>query len=172
MTEDGNKIIFIGKKYHYIFLNHESLSDIVKWNDNVEFKANFSDNFFVTLDNKITGKYEVTCECNDIDNTKKQWLKDHGFVRLLKEEKTIYKKVDNVTGDRYLSNNLVFDKYEKIDEKYSITVETEKTSLGVAGRVALTPIAVAEDGVATIGAVGILIIAAPFAAGHYILDTN
>ena len=170
MTEDSKKIIFIGRNHHYIFVDDIGLSDIIKMNNVAKFNSHFNNNFYLNSDNEISGDYEVTCECKGADFSKKQWLKEHGFIKKQIDNTVIYVKKSKVTGIRYSSNNLAFDSYEKIDKDYKITVETEKTALGITGRAALTPIAVAEDGIATIGTVGLLVIAAPFAAGHYVVS--
>ena len=176
ITSDGEKLVFIGKKYHYIFSSQDSLKNILQWQDRKILKANFYDKFSVDANNKITGRYAISCECNDATKLQIQWLEDNGFHRLIRkqpspsDETNIYVKESQITGYRYLANNLKLDKYAILNNAYKITVETDYTIADKAVRVAETPIAVAEDGVATFFLVPLLVIATPFAIADGVFD--
>jgi hypothetical protein len=170
ITANGEKLIFIGEKYHYIFANQDSLNNILQWPDRKLLKAAFFNNFSVDAKNKIIGRFAIVCFCHDASKKQIQWLENNEFHRFNKnnltstDDKGTYIKEIKIAGDRYLSNNLSLDKYDKLNNEYQIQVETDYTFLDTAGRVALTPIAVAEDGLATFMLIPIVVIGIPFYA--------
>jgi len=156
ITTNGEKLIFIGKQYHYIFANEVSLNKVLQWQDRKILKAAFFDKFSVDAKNKITGHFAILCFCHDATADQIQWLKNNEFHRFnIKnlsppDDKNTYIKEIQITGDRYLSNNISLDKYEKLNNEYHIQIDTDPSFLDTAGQIALTPIAVAEDGLVTI----------------------
>lgn len=168
ITEKGDKLIFIGEKYHYIFANETSLNSVLQWQDRGILKAAFYNDFSVDANNKVTGQFEILCFCHGATKEQIQWLENNGFHKLANmndafpDDGKNYKKQIQVSGDRYLSNNLSLIKYDKLNYEYRIQVETDFTALGIAGRIAYTPIAVAEDGVATLLLMPLLAIGLPF----------
>ena len=82
-TKDGEKLIFIGEKYHYIFNGTDDLNKLLKWKHRELLKANFDSNFFVSRTNKITGKYKITCSCDNATEDQLQWLKKNEFIKIL-----------------------------------------------------------------------------------------
>lgn len=166
-TNDGDELIFIGDKYHYIFSNTDSLNDVLRWKDRALLKAQFNDNFVVSTDNIVTGNYITTCICNNATSNQIKWLKDNGFNNIIEKNKlttlkhVTYFKEGAIIGRRYLPNDISFDELEKLNNTYRIRVEEEKTLLGIAGRVAETPFTVAGDGVIFLGLAAIMIVTSP-----------
>ena len=169
-TKDKSEFVFIGGEYHYIFQNTSSLVDILNWEDRELLTALFYDSFVVDSSNAITGSYVIVCPCHNLEKDQEKWLEHMGFTRPSDDElsrlggNVTYVKQGRIHGTRYLSGDVEFPHSARLNRIYSIQVEEERNYSfgGKMGRAALTPIAVAEDGVATIGLGAALIVAVPF----------
>jgi len=165
-TEDGEKLVFVGKKYHYIFSDTSSLFDILTWQNRRLLIGRFDKSFRVDSSNNIEGSYTIDCLCENADVNQIRWLKTKGFVEYNKHQESngevTYRKEGYIRGVRYLSRDIEFNNTTNLNNEYDIFVETEHTTPGVIGRIALTPIAIAEDGAATIGLVALVAVGIPF----------
>jgi len=81
-----------------------------------------------------------------------------------------YLKEGEIHGTRYSSGDIEFPKAASLSRVYKIQVETAHSSTGKIGRAAITPVAVTEDGVATIGLGALLIVAVPFWAADIVVE--
>lgn len=163
-TEDSHQLVFIGKDYHYIFPDSASLLEILNWKDRGFLRAQFSEPFRVDSSNAVTGMYAITCECWGITSDQVSWLEHRGFKRGAEVDGVVtLRKEGDIAGKRYASGGIQLPDISRLNKSYEIQIETDFSNAGVAGRIALTPIAVAEDGIATVGLGYLLLIAAPFA---------
>lgn len=164
ITEDGKKLVFIGKKHHYIFDNEDTLKGILQWEHRGLLQAKFWDRFAVDESNGIAGSYEIQCDCKDATSEQKTWLQKMGFKQIIEQGSLtglIFE--DELEGKRYAAGEVSLDGYSKLNREYDVLVEAEMTTSGRLVRAAFTPVAIAEDGIATIGLVALMVIAAPFA---------
>jgi len=172
-TEDGKNFVFIGEKYHYVFDNHKSLKQILLWKDRAVLKAIFHEKFILDNLNHISGNLRVICECKNATATQISWIENRGFIKsrasdaqfyslLGIETEALYILEIRLSGVRYLANDLALDKYAKLNKTYKVVIEEPKSTSGVIGRVLLTPISVAEDGIAVIGFIPIVAVGVPF----------
>lgn len=166
---NNSSLIVIGGEYHYIFSKDSAPLPILAWEGRKLLRADFSSAFEVDEKNRITGEYSVICTCESASQEELHWLETNGFGRI---ESGFYSKTYNIKGNRYSSGTAKFPSPHQLNNNYSIKVRAPHSASGVMGRAALTPIAIAEDGVATIGVGALLIIAAPFVAADKISDLN
>jgi hypothetical protein len=170
-TEDNRQLIFIGKDYHYIFPDTSSLFEILNWKDRGFLRVHFSEPFHVDSQNIVTGVYAIDCQCWGITSDQVKWLEQRGFKRGAEIEGTIaLRKEGDIVGTRYASGGIQLPNISTLNTSYEIQIETDFSNAGVAGRIALTPIAVAEDGVATVGLGYLLLIGAPFAIVNMVIN--
>lgn len=170
-TEDTRQLVFIGEDYHYIFPDASSLFEILNWPDRGVLRAHFSKPFHVDSQNIVTGSYVIRCECWGISADKITWLEQRGFKRFAgADDAVLLQKVGDIVGKRYASGGVQLPDTSEFITSYEIRIETDFSNAGVVGRAAFTPIAVAEDGVATIGLGYLLLIAAPFAIVDMVID--
>lgn len=170
-TEDTRQLVFVGKDYHYIFPDTSSLFEILNWKDRGFLRGHFSKPFHVDSQNIVTGVYAIDCQCWGITSDQVKWLEQRGFKRAEKIEGTmVLRKEGDIVGTRYASRGIHLPNISNLNTSYEIQIETDFSNAGVAGRIALTPIAVAEDGVATVGLGYLLLIAAPFAIVDMVIN--
>jgi hypothetical protein len=171
VTEDARQLVFIGREYHYIFPDASSLIDILNWSDRGLLRGEFSAPFRLDSQNVITGTYAISCTCNDVTSGQVRWLEQKGFERAADTEgASMFRKVGHIAGTRYASGGIRFPTTLPLNDRYEIDIQTDFTSAGIVGRAALTPIAVAEDGIATVGLGYLVLIAAPFAVADMVIE--
>lgn len=142
ISKETNKIVFLGKKYHYIFDDSSKILDRLFLNKkDFELKVSYS-NF------KINLKNEVTTELNIFTNKKltaKQlsFLKELGF----KKSREYIEKTIKLNGNIYLPDPKVnYDIVSsKLSKDYNITLEYEKGFFRKSTAVVLTPVTVVVD---------------------------
>lgn len=121
ISEDGNSLVFVGIKYHYVFVNNDELKDLLLWEDRRLLKASFNENFVVRNSNKIMGSYSLICNCAHLTLKQTQWLKTNGFN---KGDSNIYMKTSSLSGKRYLADDVVSNnEYANLTHPYEITIE-------------------------------------------------
>ena len=173
-TKDGRKLIIIGDKYHYVFSGTEQLNVILQSKYSKLLKAEFHKNFMVNNNNKISGEYRIICNYKNPSDDLNNWLIDNGFKKTLvtnkcSENNIIYSKESEIFGERFSTKNQSFDRGKKLNEKYLIFVEEERSALGTVSRIAQTPIAITIDG-AMIYGVALLAPALPLLIVGSIID--
>lgn len=170
-TEDTRQLVFIGKDYHYIFSDVSSLFEILNWPDRGILRAHFSKPFHVDSQNIVTGSYAIHCECWGISADQIAWLEQRGFRRSAGTDgAVVLQKEGDIVGKRYASGGVQLSNTSELITSHEVQIETDFSSAGVVGRAAFTPVAVAEDSVATIGLGYLLLIAAPFAIVDMVID--
>ena len=155
----GNTII--GNRYHYIFEKDSAPLSILSWSGRKYLRADFSSAFNIYSDNSITGEYSLDCSCESASSEDIQWLESNGFKL---HENGQYRKTLQVNGTRYRAGSNKIANSQNFNHEYYITIKRPHPTRSKISRIALTPIAVAFDGIATIGMLPLLIFAAPFMA--------
>lgn len=161
-TEDGSKIVIVGDKYHYVFINQHSLSELIKWEQKNILEFKFNEHFKLSPQNKLTGNYIVTCKCNNATHEQINWLRSKGFNQSSDKQFAYYRE-DSISGTLYLSNNTDLSKYEKINKKYEVTVES-RHAFDTLAKIAFTPVALVIDVGNAVIYGSALVIATPFIA--------
>ena len=157
VTEDGSKVVVLGKSYHYIFNDiTPSLKQILTSPLRKVVAADLS-NFYVRRDNVVTGDYTVSLVAEASDEDRRSAV-DAGFVT---PGLTLS---GHLEGRRYSAENFPPPaKTQEFTRPYVVTIREQESSSRLAGKILLTPIAVAADGVLILGGLALLLI---FLAAH------
>lgn len=150
ISADKSKLVFIGKKYHYIFEASPSLTLALAASFRKKLTGEF-DKFYVEYNEDIGGGYRLYLP--------------HKFASKMEEKEALmmgFKKGDGesyfmdgkISGRRYAANGPVIPNAtaEKLNKNYSIAIEERPSALKTVGRIAATPVTVLADGVLSIGA--------------------
>ena len=162
VTEDGKKLVVLGKQYHYI-LDMPAHLDVVlaapyrKW-------VTASLYGFVAKGDKITGDFDLHIR----DARKRMTADDYqraladGFTE--RDAQLVLR--GSVSGTRYTTDGFKLDQNSSTFNKpYEISVTDAITPAGTAVRLLATPVTLAADGVLVIGAVVLSPLIVPFVIG-------
>lgn len=157
ITSDSEKLIVLGKRYHYIFPIDKNLKNILESQERKLLTPLFKD-LIVDENNDIRGNYSLVYNATDKLDINSKWLLANGFKikKIADSIKTSYIYNGKLSGTRYLPTEKVSFNHT-FNKNYEIVVEIEPSNLDIAGRILATPITVAEDG-ALIYAMGVLIV--------------
>lgn len=151
-TKDGEKIVILGKKYHYIF-NDDSLvlNKLLDWENNSKLEIE-KYNIRITENNKIIGsiilKTKVEKNLNNVlDEQDKSFLQTLGFQNSGSNEAILKKKII-VSGARYApKSDANYDTTSTSNKEFKIKVEVDDDFVDIAKKIAFTPVTVLADGV-------------------------
>ena len=141
ISDDSEKLVIIGNKYHYIFELDHDLKKILLSKNKSQLKARFS-LFKVNGNNVVSGKYYL----NYIGDNKeyRDWLNKVGFESRINRDRTVFSYSGSMIGQRYTANKKIITT-NNFNKQYTLRVE-EPSTLSI-GKVLATPIAVVADGV-------------------------
>jgi hypothetical protein len=158
MTEDGSQLIVLGKSYHYVF-NHitPSLRQVLVSPLRRMVMTSLSE-FYVTRDNVVTGDYTLRLSTEASEEERRQAI-DAGFGA---PELNLS---GHLEGIRYSAEGFAARAdTQEFTRPYVVIIREEDSRSRLAGKILLTPIAVAADGVLVIGAlalIALVIVVAP-----------
>lgn len=161
ITEDGKKLVLVGKKYHYIFDLDSELKDILLSKRNERLTTYF-DTFKVDENNKVVGGYALYYPINQPQMDQDiNWLKQMGFtwsgVGSPLEEKKEYCKDFKLVGMRYLLKDPKTVGTPS-NTKYCLMVEEPDYQFSTSERLFMTPVSVAADGVLILGGTALFLL--------------
>ena len=146
VTEDGSRLVVLGKRYHYIFNDiTPSLRHILGSPLRKAVAADLT-NFYVKRDNGVTGNYLISLTPQASEEEKQEAIAA-GFA----------------TPDLNLSGHLEGMRYSaegfppipptlEFTRPYVVEIREQESGAWVAGKILLTPIALAADGALILGA--------------------
>jgi len=151
VTEDGSKVVVVGEKHHYIF--HDitpSLKQILTGPLRKVVAASLS-NFYVRRDNVVTGDYTISLVPEASDEDRRRAI-DAGFVT---PELTLS---GHLEGTRYSAEGFPpLAKTQEFTRPYVVSIREQDSSSRLAGKILLTPITVAADGILILGGVALIL---------------
>lgn len=153
ITKDGQRIVLLGKKYHYIFDDKsDTIKKLLSWESRSKLEMEI--NGFL-VNNTIDVNASVTVKANSsvkLSDQEKGFLKDLGFTKARSND-TVLKKKINLVGTRYLPKSGVnYDKSSSFSKEYRVSIE--QSSFGDKTiKIAFTPVALATDGVLMVAGV-------------------
>lgn len=166
ITENADKLVVIGEQYHYVFKLDTGLRNILSSPKRKELKPKFR-MFKVDDENRIKGSY--TLFYTNRDDSADEWLITKGFKKGGHHPGgVVYRFNGKLEGVRYAAGKSVTSQI-KFSKDYFVKVEQPSSMLGTAGKVIATPVAIAADGVMTIGGTVMFIM---FATTSVIFDKH
>ena len=184
-NKNGNQIVFLGEKYHYIFTqNTQEFSELLKQREFLNlFKKNFD--IYSVLDPHDNRRIQTTITLyipnKNLNKNQRAWLANHKFIptdngqintpypdpyatpttRYINE--VTYKKSFIIKGTRYLAKSEVNQRATKLKEPITLNIMgqqyKDKNSLY---QIAKTPIALATDVTSDILVIGANVLLSPF----------
>lgn len=152
MTEDGKKVVFLGKKYHYIIDASPELNSLLSWHNRHLIQPYFK-LLEVDRENQLTGFYELYVSTENLPKTEVRWLEQQGLEKSTDSSLVLKNKI---IGVRYTAKKLSSKQLsEKMSKSYSMTISTPRSRLTKA---ALSPLAIAVDGVIVLTMVPLAVI--------------
>jgi hypothetical protein len=146
-TNDGKKIVILGKKYHYIFDDEsQTLFKLLSWINKSKLEIE-NYNFRLSEINKITGSITIKSKApknsdEDLNEEDISFLNKFGFT----SDGNIFKKNIILSGQRYSPKSGVnYDKIDPLNKEYKFNVEVSDY-VDRTKKIVLTPVAVAIDG--------------------------
>jgi hypothetical protein len=146
-TEDGKKIVIIGKKYHYVFDDEsQTLIKLLSWINKSKLEIE-NYNFRVSEINKITGSIAIKSKApknsdEDLNEEDIYFFNKFGFT----SDGNIFKKNIILSGQRYSPKSGVnYDKIDTSNKEYKFNIEVSDYA-DRTKKIVLTPVAVAIDG--------------------------
>lgn len=170
ISPDGHKIVFLGKKYHYIFDDKNSeLKDLLLWEGrNLLEISNF--HIEVTAFNKMKGNILISVSKNHSKSMPEDYIK---FLKKSEFRVREYKHLDEISakkqiyfsGTRYLPKpNTNYDINSSLNQEYRVTIRYNDL-YDQSKKIALTPVAVAADATGFVLGVTAMVLFIPFIVG-------
>jgi hypothetical protein len=152
-SEDGEKLVFIGDDYHYVFDVPVRLSLSLHSSFRKSLFAKFKE-FRVDKNAHIIGNITITLDESASQKDKKE------AIELGYDEESVSPTLElSLQGKRYKSGGVATDRVEyKLNYTYKLTVLEERSSLEKAALTSATPISILADGVLIIGGVSLVIL--------------
>ncbi len=169
ISQDGKKIIFIGKEYHYVIEDESNLiKKLLAWNGRMKLTIGSASDFHLGRFNSIKVRLGISTkdDYDLIDNklsslTKEEmdFLKEFGFSEIKLENGEMLTKTIELHGQRYLPKlGVNYDlKTSSLSQVYKIRVYYDTIADDMT-KAALTPITITADGIMIIASTPMVII--------------
>ncbi len=181
ISEDGNKVVFLGKKYHYIFDDNSGIiKQLLNWNKRQKLVMNIYDfeaisENDVKLSAWISSSFQKELSTKNLENLSKDemdFLVKLGFTdKKLRNEYTLGKTL-NLSGIRYLPKSGVDYKVgnSSLNKEYKVRVTIgHDSTLNKSRKIALTPVTVAGDSITIVVGAGVLVVTLAIAIPIFIV---
>jgi hypothetical protein len=158
ITADGKQLIVVGKQHHYIFAaDDETLKFILTWAEKKRVKAGF-ENFVINSNQTVSGMYTLTVDAGqDLSAEANKLLTSKGFTSNATQKTLVYHGA--LHGTRYLADKFVLPATMQLNQKYTIAMREDYASASsVLGRILLTPLAMAADGLLLVGGIPVFLL--------------
>ena len=166
ITQDAQTLIIAGEEHHFIFPLGQPLKTLLTWQGRAKLTPSFQ-NFEVDKGQTISGYYTLQAQITQLDTTEQAFLRQQGFKPNAAGDQLAYSA--DIKGTRYLAGSVKVPQTAYFRQPYRIDV-TEPEGAGEAiGKLALTPVTLAVDGVSMVLG-GVVLI--PLFASWALSDSN
>lgn len=151
MTRDGDSLVILGQRYHYVFAAPPALAEALKpalhsVAENADFWT-----FDVDHNNVIKGTVVLRLK-KDLSDEQRALAKAAGF----EDGGRGWSKRIELKGTRYSAERFAGPTSQKFNQDYTVTVREDASPGVTALKVAATPVTVLADGALALGAVVLL----------------
>ncbi len=145
VSKDGRYIVFLGKKYHYIFADQSGVIDELLRLDQDHVVLIVPEITELAVDGKNNIEGHLGIKTFDLNLTSEQriFLFSLGFKQE-KEQGDLMLKLP-LKGKRYRGIEAVNEYYSVLEEKYEIEIHRQATPLKDLEKIALTPLTLVAD---------------------------
>ena len=179
---EKKEVLFIGEKYHYIF--NKQTKQFIELLKRKEF-LKLTDrelNIYASIaprdSREISAQIEIQFKENELNKAQKEWLlnKADGDGRIdsspINYFDAIYSVNYNIRGTRYRAKSEVNAQVVKLQKPIPLTISEYKLEKkSTLYKVAMTPLSVTADAALVVVGVGAAIVYAPFALGHWAIES-
>ena len=153
MTEGGSQLVVLGKRYHYVFSDiAPSLQQVLVSPLRKAVTTSLSE-FRVTRDNVVRGDYRLWLSADASEELRRKAV-DVGFEA---PELTL---AGHLEGVRYSAEGFrASADTEEFTQPYIVLIREEDSRSRLAGKILLTPVAVAADGALVLGVLALIALA-------------
>jgi hypothetical protein len=151
VSNDGRHIVFISKKYHYVFDDNSNLLQQLLVLDRDHVVTIDDEKTHIVVDRLDNLSSHITIKTFDLNLSEQQLdlLKFLGFKKL-EEEGVLFLEVQ-LKGKRYPADKDSNSYFALLKEFYEIEIYRSPTLLGEVEKIVLTPVAVVADTVILFG---------------------
>jgi hypothetical protein len=183
ISEDGNKVIFLGKKYHYIFDDNSGIiRQLLNWKGRQKLVMNIYDfkaisESDIKLSVWISSSFKKESSSKNLENLSKDeiaFLTKLVFSDQKWGNNQVLAKKLNLSGTRYLPKPAVDYKVgnSSLNKEYKVRVELEhESALNKSKKIALTPVTVVGDTITIVGGAGVLVVVLAIALPIYMVGS-
>lgn len=153
IADNKSTFLVIGERAHYVFPLSTDLGRILSWSGSSKLNANF---YHVNASGEdISGHYYLQADGKTLSPSERSELTAMGFSTEKENTDTLTYSAE-ITGKRYDAGKHPTASAQSFNKPYHLQI-SEKDSAGVyAGKLALTPVMLAADGVLIIGGITFL----------------
>lgn len=172
ISENGEKVIFIGKKYHYIFNDETNfIKNILGWKSKTKLKLSI--NNFYASSSYIKAVIDLkNIKSQTLSNSELEFLSNLGFVKA-NNNKGIVKKSLVLRGTRYRPKPNIDYQVSNLQNTYEVEIDNSGLFSNTT-KIATTPLAVANDALLISGTAAGLAIGVPIfltvCTGNFIIN--
>jgi hypothetical protein len=168
---EKKEIIFIGKKYHYIFNKHtKNFIALLKQKELLKLidrKLSVDANLYPRDNGEVSAHIEFEFKKSKINKAQKEWL-----IKYAQDNGEIYRVFFNIKGTRYYAKSEVNSQVLKLQKPIPLSINEYKIEKkSTLYKVAMTPLSVTADAVLVVVGVGAAIIYSPFILGHWVIES-
>lgn len=166
ITQDAQTLIIAGEEHHFIFPLGQPLKTLLTWQSRAKLEPSFGD-FRVDAGQRISGSYTLQANLAQLTASEQAFLRQQGFKPNSTGDQLEYSATIN--GTRYLAGDVKVPQTAYFRQPYTLQVTEPEGAGAKLGKVALTPVTLAVDGVsAVLGGVVLM----PFYAGWVLNDSG
>lgn len=166
ITQDGQNLIIVSEEHHFIFTLEEPLKSLLTWQGRAKLEPSFGE-FTLEEGQKISGSYTLQAKLTQLTSSEQTFLRQHDFkLNNTSDQLEYYARIE---GKRYLAGYVKVSQTAYFKHPYTIQITAPEDAGMKLGKIALTPITLAVDGVtAILGGVVLM----PVFAGWILTDSE
>lgn len=135
-------VVFLGEKYHYIFSKNDDFNFLLAHRTSKGLIFDVSHGYHNTNNEIVQSNFSIKVDKSIADKELVEWLEKKGYTQS-KVDFPIY-----LEGKRYIADKKVNAVAQKLSKVFVISINEQKVDKGnIVGKILLTPLAVAGDGV-------------------------
>lgn len=149
-TENGEKVVFIGKSYHYIFDDKDKfIRKILGWKNRHKLRLSGNETLSISKTNKVEGiiDIEIRPVAEKLSDEDVKFLEEIGFKSTVNNSLVVMRKKLVLKGEMYIPKPNVTYTSSNLAQKYQIILDYKDGILTRSKKIALTPITVTTDAV-------------------------
>ncbi|MDD5393523.1 MAG: hypothetical protein PHE17_10945 [Thiothrix sp.] len=147
VTQDAATLVVAGEEHHFIFPLGEPLKSLLQWQGRNKLTPTFG-TFSVNAGQTVTGNYTLQSNLAQLSATEKRFLTQRGFKA--GNNTSVLEYSATIQGTRYLAGDVKVPQTAYFHQPYRVSIIAPDDAADTAAKIALTPLALAADGVTAV----------------------